>query len=87
MGKWYLIDLHSKKGNVMKIKVAFTLEVDKKVIKQLMQEGGLADGEETIHYFVKSHVISAGVGVLSDALYDAHLPDAIDVIKTNIKGE
>jgi hypothetical protein len=68
----------------MKIKVQCTLEVDPKVIKQLMQKGGLADGEETIQYFVRSHVISAGVGVLDEALYNAHLPDAVDVIKTNI---
>jgi hypothetical protein len=68
----------------MKIKVECTLEVDPKVIKQLMQKGGLADGEETMQYFVRSHVISAGVGVLDEALYNAHLPDAVDVIKTNI---
>ena len=54
----------------MKIKVECTVEVDSKVIKQLMQEGGLADGEETIQYFVRSNVISAGVGVLSEALYE-----------------
>jgi hypothetical protein len=68
----------------MKIKVECTLEVDPKVIKQLMQEGNLADGEETIQYFVRSHVLSVGVGVLSEALYNSNLPDAIDVIKTNI---
>ena len=68
----------------MKIKVEFTLEVDTKVIKQLMQARLLTDGEESIQYFVRSHVISAGVGVLSDALYDADLEDAVDVIKTNI---
>ena len=68
----------------MKIKVECTLEVDPKVIKQLMQEGDLADGEETIQYFVRSHVISVGVGVLTEALYNANLPDAVDVIKTNI---
>lgn len=68
----------------MKIKIECTLEVDPKVIKQLMQKGGLADGEETLQYFVRSHVISAGVGTLDEALYHAHLPDAIDVIKTNI---
>ena len=72
----------------MKIKIECTLEVDPKVIKQLMQEGGLPDGEETIQYFVRSHVISAGVGVLSDALYDADLDyNAVDVIKTNIQGK
>lgn len=68
----------------MKIKVECTVEVDPKVIKQLMQEKLLPDSDETIQYFVRSHVISAGAGVLSDALYDANLPDAIDVIKTNI---
>lgn len=69
----------------MKIKVECTVEVDSKVIKQLMQEGGLADGEETIQYFVRSNVISAGVGVLSEALYEADLDhNAVDVIKTNI---
>ena len=68
----------------MKIKVECTLEVDPKVIQQLMQERLLADSDETIQYFVRSHVISAGVGVLCEALYDANLPDAIDVIKTNI---
>jgi hypothetical protein len=68
----------------MKIKVECTLEVDPKVIKQLMQKGGLDDGEETIQYFVRSSVLSAGVGVLDEALYNAHLPDAVDVIKTNI---
>ena len=68
----------------MKIKVECTLEVDPKVIKQLMQARLLADGEESIQYFVRSHVISAGVGVLIDALYDADLEDAVDVIKTNI---
>jgi hypothetical protein len=68
----------------MKIKVECTLEVDPKVIKQLMQKGGLADGEETIQYFVRSNVLSAGIGVLDEALYHAHLPDAVDVIKTNI---
>tara|TARA_R110000868_G_scaffold405464_1_gene684837 strand:+ start:606 stop:821 length:216 start_codon:yes stop_codon:yes gene_type:complete len=71
----------------MKIKVECTLEVDPKVIKQLMQEKLLADSNETIRYFVRSHVISAGVGTLSDALYDANLEDAIDVIKTNVLGE
>ena len=49
-----------------------------------MQERLLPDSDETIQYFVRSHVISVGVGVLSEALYDANLPDAIDVIKTNI---
>jgi hypothetical protein len=68
----------------MKIKVECTLEVDPKVIKQLMQKGGLDDGEETIQYFVRSSVLSAGVGVLDEALYNAYLPDAVDVIKTNI---
>jgi hypothetical protein len=68
----------------MKIKIECTLEVDQKVIKQLMQERCLADSDETIQYFIRSHVLSAGVGMLEDALYDAHLPDAIDVIKTNI---
>jgi len=68
----------------MKIKVECTLEVDPKVIKQLMQEKCLADSDETIRCFIRSHVLSAGVGVLSDALYYAHLPDAVDVIKTNI---
>ena len=71
----------------MKIKVEYTLEVDPKVIKQLMQERLMADSEETIQYFVRSHVISAGVGVLSEALYDANLADCIDVIKTNVLGE
>jgi hypothetical protein len=68
----------------MKIKVECTLEVDPKVIKQLMQKGGLADGEETMQYFVRSSVLSAGIGALGEALYHAHLPDAVDVIKTNI---
>lgn len=68
----------------MKIKIECTLEVDPEVIKQLMQKGGLADGEETLQYFVRSHVISSGVGTLDEALYHANLPDAIDVIKTNI---
>lgn len=68
----------------MKIKVECTLEVDTTVIKQLMQERCLADSDETIQCFIRSHVLSAGVGVLSDALYDCNLPDAIDVIKTNI---
>ena len=68
----------------MKIKVEYTLEVDPKVIKQLMQERLMADSEETIQYFVRSHVISAGVGALDEALYHADLEDAIDIIKTNI---
>ena len=70
----------------MTIKVEYTLEVDPKVIKQLMQERLMADSEETIQYFVRSHVISSGVGVLSEALYDADLEDAIDIIKTNVLG-
>ena len=68
----------------MKIRIDYTLDVDPKVIKQLMQQKLLADSDEPIRDFVRSHVISGGVGIISDALYDAHLPDAVDVIKTNI---
>jgi phosphotransferase system IIB component len=68
----------------MKIKVECTLEVDPKVIKQLMQARGVFHSDETIQYFVRSHVISAGGGVLDDALYDADLEEGIDIIKTNI---
>ena len=68
----------------MKIKIECTVEFDKEVIKQLMQKRLLADSDETIQYFIKSHFISMGAGVFSEALFDANLPDAFDVIKTNI---
>ena len=68
----------------MKIRIDYTLDVDPKVIKQLMQQKLLADSDEPIRDFVRSHVISSGVSVMSEALYNAHLPDAVDVIKTNI---
>ena len=67
----------------MKIKIECTVEFDKEVIKQLMQQRLMADSDETIQYF-RSHFISMGAGVFSEALFDAHLPDAFDVIKTNI---
>lgn len=68
----------------MKIKIEMTLDVDVKIIEQLMAERLLADSDETVQYFVRSHVISAGVGALGEALYDADLDDAFDVIKTNL---
>lgn len=68
----------------MKIKIEMTLDVDVETIEQLMAERLLADNDETVQYFVRSHVISAGVGALEEALYDADLGDAFDVIKTNI---
>jgi len=68
----------------MKIKIEMTLDVDVKIIEQLMAERLLADSDETVQYFVRSHVISAGVGALEETLYDADLGDAFDVIKTNI---
>lgn len=68
----------------MKIRIDYTLDVDPKVIKQLMQKRWLADSDEPIRDFVRSHVISGGVNVMSDALCNADLPDAVDVIKTNI---
>lgn len=71
----------------MKIKVECTLEVDPKVIKQLMQETVMHNSDKNIQHFVRAHVISSGVGVLSEALYDANLADCIDVIKTNVLGE
>ena len=68
----------------MKIKIEMTLDVDVETIEQLMAERLLADNDETVQYFVRSLVISAGVGALEEALYDADLGDAFDVIKTNI---
>jgi antitoxin component HigA of HigAB toxin-antitoxin module len=72
------------KGNKMKIKIEMTLDVDVETIKQLMAKKMLADSDETVQYFVRSHVLSAGLGALEEALYYADLPDAVDVIKTNI---
>ncbi len=72
------------KGKNMKIKIEMTLDVDVKIIKQLMAERLLADSDESVQYFVRSHVMSAGVGALEEALYFANLDDAVDVIKTNI---
>ena len=68
----------------MKIKIEMTLDVDVETIEQLMAERLLADSDETVQYFVRSHVISAGVGALEETLYDADLGDAFEVIKTNI---
>jgi hypothetical protein len=67
----------------MKIKIECTLNVDPKAIKQLMQYR-LCDSNETMHSFVRSHVISVGVQSLNESLLDAYLPDDVDVIKTNI---
>ena len=68
----------------MKIKIEMTLDVDVETIEQLMAERLLADNDETVQYFVRSHVMSAGLGALEEALYDADLDDAVDVIKTNL---
>lgn len=68
----------------MKIKIEMTLDVDVKIIEQLMAERLLADSDESVQYFVRSHVMSAGIGALEEALYDADLGDAFDVIKTNL---
>ena len=68
----------------MKIKIECTVEFDKEVIKQLMQKRLMADSDETIQFFIRSHFISEGAGVFSWALHDANLPDAFDVIKTNL---
>ena len=68
----------------MRVKIKCTVEFDKEVIKQLMQKRLMADSDETIKYFIKSHFISMGAGVFSENLFDANLPDAFNVIKTNI---
>jgi hypothetical protein len=68
----------------MKIRIDYTLDVDPKVIKQLMQKRWLADSDETMQSFVRSQVISVGVQCLNESLFDACLPDDVYVIKTNI---
>ena len=68
----------------MKIKIECTIEVDPKVIKKLMQKRLWVFSDESVRDFVKSHFVSGGVDTLSDALFSAQLPDAVDVIKTNI---
>jgi len=68
----------------MKIKIEMTLDVDVKIIEQLMAERLLADSDESVQYFVRSYVMSAGLGAIEEALYDADLGDAVDVIKTNL---
>ena len=61
----------------MKIRIDYTLDVDPKVMRLL------ADNDEPIRDFVRSHVIYSGVSVMSEALYNAGLPDAVEVIKIN----
>lgn len=72
----------------MKIKIECTVEVDPKVIRQLMQKMWVFSDQpvsaQSVRDLVKSHVIDGGVGTLSDALSSAQLPNAVDVIKTNI---
>ena len=75
----------------MKIKIECTVEVDPKVIKQLMQQRlwvfcdkHLADSGETIQSFVRSHIISVGVQCFNESLSNARLPDSVYIIKTNI---
>ena len=67
----------------MKIKIECTVEVDPKVIKELMQHR-LCDSNETIHSFVRSHIISVGVQCFNESLSHARLPESVKMIKTNV---
>jgi hypothetical protein len=54
------------KGQIMKININYTVEVNKAVIKEYMQDLGVTD--ETLRQFVQSHMIASGIGVLEESL-------------------
>ena len=66
----------------MKININFTVEIDAKIIREYMAELGASD--ESTQYFVRSHMIASGIGVLEDSLANSgYNHEPIQITKGN----
>ena len=67
----------------MKIKIEMTVDVDTKVLRQYMHDLNVQD-EETLQEFVRSFIVSGGIGSIEEALFaNGYDSNAVELTKHN----